>query len=98
MPLWIVALAVDMTVLRCRILHLNGFTNADLINYRYQIHANVVTALHQLLEACSKFRIVHENVIQVTYIRTYLRNVELHRRLNATNVPLLRATGIYRVT
>lgn len=47
------------------ILHLDGFTRADKINYRYQIHSNIVEALNQLIEACQKFRIVHESAIQV---------------------------------
>uniref|UniRef100_A0A914UH96 Uncharacterized protein n=1 Tax=Plectus sambesii TaxID=2011161 RepID=A0A914UH96_9BILA len=55
-----------------RILHLDGFTRADKINYRYQIHSNAVDALNQLIEACQKFRIVHESSIQ-GYVRDFLK-------------------------
>ncbi|RCN29779.1 g-protein alpha subunit [Ancylostoma caninum] len=39
-----------------KILHLNGFTDADYVNFRYLVHSNVVQAISQLLRAAEHFR------------------------------------------
>ncbi|KAL6733229.1 hypothetical protein Aduo_003893 [Ancylostoma duodenale] len=38
-----------------KILHLNGFTDADYVNFRYLVHSNVVQAITQLLKAAEHF-------------------------------------------
>ncbi|WKX95975.1 hypothetical protein Q1695_012436 [Nippostrongylus brasiliensis] len=38
-----------------KILHMNGFTDTDYVNFRYLIHSNVVQAINQLLKAAELF-------------------------------------------
>ncbi|XGW12211.1 hypothetical protein V3C99_013140 [Haemonchus contortus] len=38
-----------------KILHMNGFTDADYVNFRYLVHSNVVQAITQLLRAAEQF-------------------------------------------
>uniref|UniRef100_A0A914EQ55 Uncharacterized protein n=1 Tax=Acrobeloides nanus TaxID=290746 RepID=A0A914EQ55_9BILA len=40
-----------------RILHMNGFSDMDLINYRYLIYSNVIQSIYQLLEGAKALRI-----------------------------------------
>ncbi|KAF8363051.1 gpa-11, partial [Pristionchus pacificus] len=43
-----------------RILHMNGFNELDLVNYRYLIFSNVIDATNQLIEGARKLRIIPE--------------------------------------
>ena len=40
-----------------RILHCDGFTQTDYINFRYLIHANIMEAMSQLIEGAYHLRL-----------------------------------------
>ncbi len=49
-----------------RILHLDGFSKIDMINYRYLVHSNVVVAVSQLLDGLKALQIPMEPCIKVS--------------------------------
>ncbi|CAD5213209.1 unnamed protein product [Bursaphelenchus okinawaensis] len=56
-----------------KILHMNGFTDADMLNFRFLIYANTTQALYQLLEGAKALRVeIDEDIIHdVIHFRTY---------------------------
>uniref|UniRef100_A0A0N5A3Z3 Guanine nucleotide-binding protein alpha-6 subunit n=1 Tax=Parastrongyloides trichosuri TaxID=131310 RepID=A0A0N5A3Z3_PARTI len=69
-----------------RVLHLNGFSDGDRESYKQMILTNTVQCLGQLLDACKKYRISHETLmerhIEIFYI---FKNEFLNH--NSTKVP-----------
>ncbi|VDM27459.1 unnamed protein product [Toxocara canis] len=72
-----------------KIIHLNGFSDLDMVNYRYLIYSNVVQAISQLLEACQNLKIPLDLNVQqdVKYFLEYQQSthpaeVELHPDLS----------------
>uniref|UniRef100_A0A0M3HPZ2 G-protein alpha subunit n=1 Tax=Ascaris lumbricoides TaxID=6252 RepID=A0A0M3HPZ2_ASCLU len=51
-----------------KILHLNGFSDLDMVNYRYLIYGNVMQAVSQLLEACDDLNIPIDLSVQVCFV------------------------------
>lgn len=52
-----------------RIIHLNGFSQSELINYQYLIHSNAVLALTQLLNAMEPLKI---EPVDIALVKTKL--------------------------
>jgi hypothetical protein len=53
--------------LNFRILHMNGFTETDIINYRFLIYSNVIEAMHQFLEGARILQILIDLQVQVNF-------------------------------
>uniref|UniRef100_A0A914BXM0 Uncharacterized protein n=1 Tax=Acrobeloides nanus TaxID=290746 RepID=A0A914BXM0_9BILA len=47
-----------------KVLHLNGFSKDEKAIFVNRIRRNLIESLGQLLEACQKYRIVHESILQ----------------------------------
>lgn len=45
----LVLLFLSFSMCLFRILHMNGFDETELINFRYLVYANIITCLHQLI-------------------------------------------------
>uniref|UniRef100_A0A183FD59 G-protein alpha subunit n=1 Tax=Heligmosomoides polygyrus TaxID=6339 RepID=A0A183FD59_HELPZ len=62
-----------------RILHMNGFSDADYVNFRYLVHSNVVQAVTQLLKAAEQFNYTpddNEKLMQaLEFFRVYKEQV-----------------------
>ncbi|GMR36576.1 hypothetical protein PMAYCL1PPCAC_06771, partial [Pristionchus mayeri] len=52
-----------------RILHMNGFNEIDLVNYRFLIYSNVIDATNQLIEGARKLHIIpdEKTLRQIVY-------------------------------
>ncbi|CAI5442672.1 unnamed protein product [Caenorhabditis angaria] len=48
-----------------RIIHLNGFSDLDYVNFRYLIYSNIVQSMAQLLNAAKKLNIKPDNTLAV---------------------------------
>ncbi|CAJ0608287.1 unnamed protein product [Cylicocyclus nassatus] len=63
-----------------KILHLNGFTDADYVNFRYLVHSNVVQAITQLMTAAESFKYSpddNERLLQaIAFFRAYNEQVK----------------------
>lgn len=46
---------------------MNGFTETDIINYRFLIYSNVIEAMHQFLEGARILKIVIDLQVQVNF-------------------------------
>jgi hypothetical protein len=44
---------------------MNGFSDTDVINYRYLIYYNAIQAMHQLLEGARLLKILVDLQVQV---------------------------------
>ncbi|CAK5032239.1 unnamed protein product [Meloidogyne enterolobii] len=40
-----------------KILHMNGFTDIDLLNYRYLVYSNLIQGINQLIEGAKLMEI-----------------------------------------
>lgn len=62
-----------------KILHMNGFSDADYVNFRYLVHSNVVQAVTQLLKAAEQFNYTpddNEKLMQaLEFFRVYKEQV-----------------------
>lgn len=53
-----------------RILHMNGFSDLDMINYRYLVYSNVIQAVSQLIEGAEHLQIPYDREIEVSKVVT----------------------------
>lgn len=49
-----------------RILHMNGFSDLDMVNYRYLVYSNVVQAVYQLLQGAEHLKITVDANLSVS--------------------------------
>ena len=49
-----------------RILHMNGFSDLDMINYRYLVYSNIVQAVYQILEGAEHLKIPPDPEVAVS--------------------------------
>uniref|UniRef100_A0AC34GVR7 G protein alpha subunit n=1 Tax=Panagrolaimus sp. ES5 TaxID=591445 RepID=A0AC34GVR7_9BILA len=73
-----------------KILHLNGFTDADKANFKDPIRRNTIDSLLQLLAACKEIKIAHDYSIQIalhefeiwaSQMKTIQENIEIPDRM-----------------
>ncbi len=67
---------------------MNGFTESDIINYRYLIHGNAIKALQQILNACKELKISLKSKLEVglnlmKHVDYRLGGNQLKRRVDA---------------
>ncbi|KAL3081922.1 hypothetical protein niasHT_037100 [Heterodera trifolii] len=59
-----------------RILHMNGFSELSVVNYRYLVYSNLIQGVHQMIEGAEELQIKVDEEVQdnVNALKTYFKN------------------------
>ncbi|CAB3405193.1 unnamed protein product [Caenorhabditis bovis] len=70
-----------------RILHLNGFSELDYVNFRYLIYSNIVQSMDQILRAAEKLKFTPDDNEEVRAALNFFEAYKKHVRPSEVELP-----------